>query len=39
MAMAMRVQSPPLEYPDSDGFDEHDEDDHQDELVSKTSRL
>lgn len=38
MAMAMRVQSPPLEYPDSDGFvdenDQDDEDDHQDELVN-----
>jgi len=40
MAMAMRVQSPPLEYPDSDGFvDENgnDDDDHQDELVTTTS--
>jgi len=38
MAMAMHVQSPQSEYPDSDGFDEHDDDDdHQDELVSTTS--
>ena len=37
MAMAMRVQSPPLEYPDLDGFPEEndaEDDDHQDELVT-----
>lgn len=37
--MAMRVQSPPLEYPDLDGFVQEndaddDDDDHQDELVT-----